>query len=482
MSLKRKKKRRIFYILVGLILLLSMFLDTFLLLKYNVLPFKYLMAYAILAGLIPILLVLYTVFRKKRTKFKIFCVFLEALYVIALFIAFFYMNKTFNFLNKFTSILDYETKNYYVIALKDSNYNDIKDLNNKKMGYTKGLDESIDKALEELKKNISISASNYDGYGELLENLDNKEIDSVLILNSYYDMLNENDSEDEEVSEEKYKIVHKITIKEKAKEVEKKDVNVTKEPFNVYISGIDTYGNISDKTRSDVNILMSVNPKTHKILLINIPRDYYVEIADEGKKDKLTHAGTRGVNVSAKTIEKLLDVEINYYVKVNYNALINLVDALGGVDVYSEYNFSSYELHHRFKVGYNHVNGKQALDFARTRKAFKGGDRVRGENQQRMIEAIVKKASSASILVKYDDILKALDGSFVTNISTNSIMSLVNMQLDKMPSWKFDTYSLNGSDSMQATDYWQKSPLYVMIPDEETVNEAKQKIQEVFGK
>ena len=262
-----------------------------------------------------------------------------------------------------------------------------------------------------------------------------------------------------------------ISNKEKVNEITK-DVDVTKDVFNVYVSGIDSYGNVTDKTRSDVNIILSINPKTNKILMINIPRDYYVELDGTGQKDKLTHAGIYGVEMSTKTIENLLGIEINYYVKVNYNALINLVDALGGVDVYSKNDFTS-GLNYHFNVGYNHVNGDQALEFVRTRKAFLDGDRVRGENQQAMIQAVIKKACSASILIKYDDILKSLEDSFSTNISTDKIMSLINMQLDSMPSWNIESISLNGSDSYGFTYTYPTQELYVMIPNEETIDEAK---------
>ena len=216
---------------------------------------------------------------------------------------------------------------------------------------------------------------------------------------------------------------------------------------------------------------------TNKIILVNVPRDYYVELPGTEKKDKLTHAGMYGVDMSIKALENLLDIEINYYVKVNYNAIINLVDALDGVDVYSEYNFKSFEFYHPFKKGINHVDGKLALDFVRTRKAFRDGDRVRGENQQRMIQAIFKKVSSPKILVKYNEMLKALDGSFTTNISTSKIMSLINMQLDKMPSWEISSMSLNGTDAYDYTYTYPSQQLYVMVPKEETVNEVKNAIK-----
>ena len=284
------------------------------------------------------------------------------------------------------------------------------------------------------------------------------------------------ESEDDTRISDDTKKIYEFHLKEKIEDISK-EVDVTKETFHVYISAIDSFGNVTDKTRSDVNMVVSINPKTNKVLMINIPRDYFVKLAGINEYDKLTHAGFYGVETSIKTIENLLDTEINYYVKLNYSALIGLVDALGGVDVYSEYDFTSgYYLVH-FNKGYNKVNGLEALEFVRTRKAFLQGDRVRGENQQRMIEAIVNKASNPSILLKYDNILKSLDGSFATNISTENIMELINFQLDKMPSWNMESLSLDGSDSYQITYTDKSRELYVMIPNEETIEKAKLALQ-----
>lgn len=465
---KIKYKKIISYIF-SVILLLSIYLNTYLILKYNILPFKYLLIYFVIVGLIPIILIFLTLFiRMKRYKKNILYG-IEIFYVIILFCVFFYLNKTFDFLDNFTSNYNYETKNYYVLVNKNSNYDKLDDLKNKNIGYSKSLDTSIEHAIEKLDDKIKLNHKEYDGISEMVSALEDNEAESVIMIDSFYDMLNE--SEENKISD-KTKIIYKFSIKEKLESIEK-DVDVTKESFNVYISGMDSYGSVTDKTRSDVNIVMNINPKTNKILMVNIPRDYYVTLAGFNQKDKLTHAGVYGVEKSVKTIENLLDIDINYYVKVNYKALTDLVDTLGGVDVYSEYDFTSGQLYHHFTKGYNHVNGEEALEFVRTRKAFLDGDRVRGENQQAMIEAIIKKACNASILLKYDDILKSLEGNFTTNIKTDKIMSLVNMQLDKMPSWNLESISLNGSDSYGYTYTYPNQELYVMIPNEETIDNAK---------
>ncbi len=477
--LNKKKLEKIFAILVAIVLLISIYLNTYLLIKYNVLPWKFLIIYFLLVGLIPFALIFISIFKRPRLVIRVIVYVFEFLYLIILFIVFGYLNNTFDFLNNFTSGYDYETKNYYVLVDKNSEYEKIKELKNKTIGYAKNLDSSIDKAFEEISRKVKISSSEYEGYAELFTSLDNKEIDSILINDTFYEML----SEEENPVTANTKILYKFSIKEKIEQLGK-EVNVTKEPFNIYISGIGNYGNITDSGLSDVNMVISINPKTYEILMLNIPRDYYVtligsKIKAEGDaaKDKLTHAGLYGVETSLKTIENLLDIDINYYIKVNYGAIVNLVDALDGVEVYSNYDFTTTDGGYRFKKGYNKVNGKQALQFVRTRKAFAGGDRVRGENQQLMIQAIIDKASSPAVLLKYDDILKALNNCFTTNLSTDSIMSLINMELDKMPKWNITSISLDGSDAHKFTYTYKTYELYVMIPKEETINEAKEKLK-----
>lgn len=470
--INKRKFKRVSLILIALVLLIIVYLNTYLLIKFNVLPMKYFVIYVVGALILPLILIFLTCFKRLKKIIKIIFVTLEILYIIVLIIVFFYLNKTFNFIDDFTKQYDYETKTYYVLVLKDSKYNKIEDLANTEIGYEEKLETNMDSVIKKLKSKVKINAEQYESFTKIIDDLNNKKITSMLIEESFYKIFSENDELGGNNPLSNTKILYQFAIREKIKDLEK-DVDVTKDTFNVYISGIDTYGDVTDKTRSDVNIVMNVNPKTHKILMINIPRDYYVELDGVNKKDKLTHAGIYGVEMSMKTLEKLLDIEINYYVKVNYNALIKLVDALDGVEVYSKYNFSSYEYHFRFKEGYNHVNGKQALDFVRTRKAFLEGDRQRGENQQAMISAIIKKASSSAILVKYDDILKSVEGNFATNITTDKIMSLVKMQLDSMPNWEIESISLNGQDSYAYTYTYPSQELYVMIPDQDTILSAQ---------
>lgn len=371
----------------------------------------------------------------------------------------------------------YQTENYYVIVLSESNYSTTDSLQNKMIGVHISTLESQEDALKDFNKKISYDKKEYSDFMKLGKDLLNQQIDAMFINGSYLSIL-----QDEDVTfESKIKVVDTIEIQVKNETI-KKEIDVTKEPFNIYISGIDIYGNITSVSRSDVNILVTVNPTTHKILLTSIPRDYYVRLhGTTGYRDKLTHAGIYGIDMSISTIEDLLDIDINYYARVNFTTLIKLVDAIGGVDVYSDYAFTSLHGNYKFNVGMNHMNGEQALGFTRERYAFATGDRQRGKNQQKVITAIIDKAlSSKTLITKYTNILNSLQSSFQTNISSNKIYSLVNMQLDKMPSWNIESISLDGTGKSEYTYSYSGQKLYVMEPDLKTVDTAKEKIKGIM--
>jgi polyisoprenyl-teichoic acid--peptidoglycan teichoic acid transferase len=251
------------------------------------------------------------------------------------------------------------------------------------------------------------------------------------------------------------------------------DVDATK-PFIIYISGIDSTEDPMSNARSDVNILAVVNPTTNRILLVNTPRDYYVTLSEIGAKDKLTHAGLYGVDTSRDTLEDLFDTPINYYLRVNFSSLVNTIDVIGDIDVYSDYDFAAYNT--TFKQGYNTLNSEQALEFSRNRYAFEDGDRTRGKNQQRVIEAIITKMSTPGALVNYKQILTSLQGSLQTDMGTNSIAKLVKSQQDNTVKWSVESISVNGTDSHNVTYSTGNTKLYVMEPNITSINEAKQKI------
>ena len=262
---------------------------------------------------------------------------------------------------------------------------------------------------------------------------------------------------------------------------------ITKEPFVVYLSGVDTRGDLTDKARSDVNIIAAVNPVTKQVVLINTPRDYYVDLAGTNSKDKLTHAGLYGVQTSMDTLGNLYGVDVQHYIRINFAGFINIIDALGGVDVYSDQALTSvgspgYYDPTTFVEGWNHLDGKAALAFARERHAFKTGDVQRGINQMKVIDAMLNKIKSPALLMGFTKILDAVSDSFVTSLSQNQISALVRMQLSDFAEWNIERYTVTGTSGSSTKCYSAKGQkLYVMKPDEASVAKAKEMIAAVMG-
>ena len=270
----------------------------------------------------------------------------------------------------------------------------------------------------------------------------------------------------------------------------KKEITVTEntsnleEPFNVYISGIDVYGDISTNSRSDVNIIATVNPQTRQILLTTTPRDYYVEIpgVTDGEKDKLTHAGIYGVDASMAALEELYGIEIDYYVRVNFSGVENIVDALGGITVYSKYSFSTHlEPHYYFEEGYNVMNGKEALWFARDRKSVPGGERQRGKNQLEVIKGLIDKVCSPAILTNYSSLLSAVGESVQMNFTEAQVKGLVKAQLKDGTAWNIKTLSANGKNAKDYCYSYSGTALYVMYPNDETIEYIKTVMDKVYA-
>lgn len=368
-----------------------------------------------------------------------------------------------------------ETDEYYLIVRKDSSYAKIEDIKDKNVHFF----QVVDDVKSEVTKKVRVTLVNQENLLDLGNKLIDKNVDVILISATQYSMLEDEIKNFKESTKILYTIKHEIQTNTKAEDANSK-YNIKSGKFNVYISGIDTSGNISNVSRSDANILMSINTNTHEALLTSIPRDYYVTLHSYGAKDKLTHSGIYGVNETVKTAEDLLDTDINYYVRVNFTTVIKLVDKLGGIDVYSDYNFSRDG--YNFKKGYNHVNGAAALVFSRERYSFASGDNQRVKNQQHVIEAIMKKVlNSTTLLTKYTDILDSLKGSFQTNIEQDDISKLVKDQINNMSSWTIKSNSLTGTGASSSTYSMGSTKLYVMVPNSTSVTSAKEKIDEVLG-
>ena len=262
---------------------------------------------------------------------------------------------------------------------------------------------------------------------------------------------------------------------------------ITKESFVIYLSGVDTRGELTEKARSDVNILAAVNPVTKRVVLINTPRDYYVDLAGTSDKDKLTHAGLYGVETSMETLGNLYGVNVDHYIRINFAGFISIIDALGGVDVYSDQAFTSvgspgYYDPTTFVEGWNHLDGKAALAFARERHAFASGDIQRGINQMKVIDAMLNKIKSPALLMGFSKIMDAASDCFVTDFSQDQISALVRMQLSDFANWDIQSYTVTGSSGTSTQCYSAKGQkLYVMKPDEASVSKAKEMIATVLG-
>ena len=262
---------------------------------------------------------------------------------------------------------------------------------------------------------------------------------------------------------------------------------ITKEPFVIYLSGVDTRGELTENARSDVNILAAVNPVTKRVALVNTPRDYYVDLAGTSSKDKLTHAGLYGVETSMATLGNLYGVNVDQYLRINFAGFISIIDAVGGVDVYSDQAFTSvgspgYYDPTTFVEGWNHLDGKAALAFARERHAFASGDIQRGINQMKVIDAMLNKIKSPALLMGFSKIMDAAADCFVTSFSQDQISALVRMQLSDFAEWDIESYTVTGTSSSSTKCYSAKGQkLYVMKPDDASVSKAREMIASVLG-
>ena len=385
-----------------------------------------------------------------------------------------------------------ETEITEVRVMNDNPATSMGDTKGYTFGYIADADtKNTQNILDEISKSFgTIKSKEYSSMTALADALYDDEVDAILINQGYVDLLTEKDGYTD--FRDQTRVLYTYTTTHEVDPIVP-NTSITKEPFVVYCSGIDArVDDISTKSRSDVNILAVVNPTTKQILLVNTPRDYYLPLARNGEMDKLTHAGLYGIDESMKVLGNLYGVQANYYVRVNFAGLVKIVDALGGVDIESDANFSCVPMEtpdgngdytyqkYSFTKGINHVNGSQALAFARERKAFADGDNRRGQHQMTVIKAIVNKACSSAVLTKYQELLKAASDAFITNMPYADISSLVQMQLGDMADWNITTYAVSGEGSTEYC-YALGDKAWVMIKDSSKVNTAKNMIQQVIN-
>ncbi len=384
-----------------------------------------------------------------------------------------YARHTTDFIQGITGV-HYETQTYSVRVLKTSGFNEISQLRNQHVGFM-STNPNLEDTKSNLKAAVNYKAQDFDNLGTMVSSIYAFETAAIVLNDSYTQYIEETDSEFVNDS----KVIYTFEVR-KISDDEPVRVDVANKPFIVYLSGSDSRGTISDVARSDVNIVMIINPQTGKILLVNIPRDYYVQLhGTTGLRDKLTHAGIYGVNKSKTTIEDLLGIEVNYTVKVGFNTVIKVVDAIGGIDIYSDKEFTAFTNKTcHFKYGTQHVDSTCALAFSRERYAYASGDRHRGENQQAVITAIINKLSDPKYMLKYTDILNAAEGSFETNLSYDEITGFAKQQLSELKHWEVESIALDGTGASMPTYSMGSQRLYVMVPNQTTIDAAKAKIAE----
>lgn len=460
--------RKYLAISLGVISIIVLWLVYFI----NVLPMEYFIVLCFLLLIIDAIVI--ALLLSFGTIKNILGGFFSLLLIVTMIVGINYELNTLDFFKQF-GFNEYKTENYGIYVLKSSNYENIVDLENKSIGHLElkknaGLNKMVDK----ITKKIEFKSKTYDDIYSMVSDLIGEKIEGIILEEAQVEILKEENYNEYELLKSIYSDAIELSIKKK-----KTNIDITKDSYNIYISGIDTYGNITNVSRSDVNILATVNPVKKEILLTNIPRDYYVKLHSFNEYDKLTHAGIYGIDESISTIEDLLDTKINYYVKVNFTSLIDIVDALDGIVVNSNYSFTTVD-GYSFKKGTNYLDGKEALSFARERKAFKEGDRIRGENQQLILTSIINKATSTKIITNYTEILKAVKGKFITNIKDEEITKLIKMQFSDGKAWNIKSISVNGVDSYDYVYSYKKNKLYVMRPIQETVDNAKGKIKDVM--
>ena len=436
-------------------------------------PLKYIVALIVLC----LFLLAYEVFSQMTDKTYIVGRVLCAL------ICFFYIGGGYYCVNTYSAIDEMAGQQVKVdeiscIVLKDDPAQSIYDTKDYTFGILAANDrENTNKELAEVQAAIGKEPATieYQDNDTLIDALYAKDVKVIVIneanrspIEEYYKTFSDDT-----------RVLNTHKVETVIQEDEKLD-DITKTPFNVYLSGIDVYGSIKATSRSDVNVIVTVNPNTKQILLTSTPRDYYVPLTvSNGIPDKLTHAGIHGVDCSIGTLENLYGIDIDYYVRVNFTSVRKIVDLLGGVKVYSDYDFTS-DWGPSFKKGYNQVNGKQALAFCRERHHFANGDYQRGRDHQHMIEAILNKAMSPDILPNYADLLKTASKNFQTNMSTKEITALAKMQLNDMSQWTIKYANAAGQGASKTTYSYQSRKLYVCVPDYNSVAKITKRINKVL--
>lgn len=467
------KKRNLIGCICGVLLIVITAVFLFTLNKINAIPDNYFKIILIGVSIVTVITSIILFLNVNSISFKVLKILSYIVTVILIFgysFGMIYLNKTLHFIGNIDSIKK-EVTSYYVVVLKDSKYEEISDLYGKTMLYYINTDEDV---LSKLKLELIYSTTK--NIEQLKDKLYTKKVESILIS----DLIKEDLEDKYEDFSSKTRILQTIDITKEVEDITKK-VSIKNTAFNVLISGMDSYGNINKTTRNDVNMVVTINPNTNKMLLTSIPRDYYVQLhGKKGYKDKLTHAGIYGINTAVQTIEDLFNIDINYYVKVNFTTVVDLVDKIGPIEIYSDKNLNLDGC--KYVAGNNVVNGKCALRFARERHSYLEGDNHRVKNQQEVIKGIFNKLkNSPNILADYNSVLEVMNGKFATNIEMSELTSFIKYEVEDIGKYEIISTQVDGTGSMEYTYSYPHQKLYVMFPNEQSVSNAKEGIEKILN-
>lgn len=481
----------IFAVLLSIVLVVFTGALIYQLYKLQVLPDNILVPFILAIALFGLILLLLLNFCTHGIVSKIIYSFLVIAICVVYGFGNFYLYSTKQTLTKVTDQSNKAKNTVSVVALNSSKLEDVKSLDGSKLGVLNNIGkESTKKSLKDIDKNkVTYTKETYDNVPSLVKALYEGSVDAIVLNEAYRS--NVCDIEEYTNFNNETKVIHQTVYYTKENSSPLAVSDITSKPFNILISGNDSFGALDENSRSDVDMLITINPVTSTILLTSIPRDSFVkEVCDDyacnyGVTDKLTHTGIYGVDTTKNTIENLLDIEINYVYRVNFTSMINIVDALGGVDVIVDpgmavskfYTNSNLEGVHE---GENHLDGKRALAYSRERKAYLDGDVQRARNQQQVLQAMFKKATSPEIITNYANLLNALIGAFDTNMTTEEITSFIKYQIQAKPNWKFEQFVLKGVNDMQVSPELG-SEVSVLILYDSYVSVAHDKIQAVLN-
>lgn len=472
----------------------SMLLLTYIFIKFPILPDKYWVLYTIVSGLLMCITAVLLLNHRSVGRYVVGVLFSLVISVMYL-LAFFMLSKARGTLNNITGGNNNQpvmVTNQLVIMVRndDPATDGIKQVIDDNFGCQNTVNYERTKSMINYINTYyqaDINVVEYVNYSRLANALLDGSVRAIIVDKNDTKMLEEND-------EDFYKNVRVLEEIEFSMNITPRPVVTTepkptvpaeeypKTPFKVYISGIDVYGEIDKRSRSDVNLIVTVNPETKKVLILTTSRDTYTTIPGitGDQKDKLTHAALYGVDKSIATLEQIYDTKIDYYLRANFSSMEDFIDIIGGIDVYCPQDFVSLHTKDVYTEGIMHMDGKLALEFVRERYAFPDGDRQRGRNQIAVLKLMIEKMMSPVLLTKFSEIMDVVDGNFQTDMSMDLLTSLVRMQLDNPAQWSIETYAVDCHGDHQMCFSYDAKPLYVSILSEESLEEAKTKMEDIM--